>query len=126
MLLRIRLFKYLVYLNAWILKHFVLLWFILLYQKIIYIYKIVLGAGWVPARPQGVGIGQGSFPRTPPTLPHTPRRGGDGEGQQPCEAGTKIPSTDPTPPYCHPYFSIFQNIPKAKSSHSFFLLLSHT
>ena len=37
MLLHIRLFKYLVYLNAWILKNFILLWFILFYQKI-YLY----------------------------------------------------------------------------------------
>ena len=46
--------------------------------------------GRVPTGPQGAGMGQGSMPRTP-------GRGGDGEGQQPSGAGTKIPSSDPAP-----------------------------
>ena len=41
-------------------------------------------------------MGQGSLPRTP-------GRGGDGEGKQPCGAGTKTPTSGPAPPHCHPY-----------------------
>ena len=41
--------------------------------------------------PQGVGMEQGS-------LPHTSGQGGDREGQQPCRAGMKIPSSGPAPP----------------------------
>ena len=103
-LLCIRLFKYLVYLNAWILKLFFFCCCDLYYcnKNFIYIYKIVLEVGRGGAGPQGAGMGQGSMPRTS-------GRGGDGEGQQPCGAGTKIPSSGPAPPHCHPY-SIHQNV----------------
>ena len=40
----------------------------------IYIYKIVLEAGRGGTGPQGAGMGQGS-------MPCTPGRGGEGEGQ---------------------------------------------
>ena len=59
----------------------------------IYIYNCIRGGvGQVPTGPQVVGMGKGSLPRTP------------GRGK----AGTKIPSSGPTLPYCHPYNLLWQ------------------
>ena len=92
MLLRIRLFKCLDFKTF----DFVVIYNIVA-KNFIYIYKIVLGArqGGSLWGPMGRGGGKvvGPAPQG---------RGGDGEGQQPCGAGTKIPSFGPAPPHCHP------------------------
>ena len=88
MLLSIRPFKCLDF------KTFCVVVIYIIVAKNLFIYiKLYWGQGG--ASPQGAGMGQGS-------LPHTPGRGRDGEGQQPCGAGMKIPSSGPVPPDCHP------------------------
>ena len=56
MLLRIRLFKYLVYLNAWILKHFFFVVIYIIVAKILFIY-IKLYWRWGGAGPRGAPRG---------------------------------------------------------------------